>query len=138
MHTGLLAAATGIAGSDDDADPELGGHHVEPLGPVPAHPVHIAPAAGAGAIGDIDHLLDALQMRWQRAAVAAPFGSRFALRRRGVVASARRRRRYRPEGQRELARIDMLGALPEARPPQVVDHLLEGDDARLGRGERVA
>lgn len=135
LHT-LSATAAGIARADGHANPELGGHHVEPLGPVLADPVHLAPAAGAGAVGDVDHLLDALQVRRQRAAVAAALGGRLALRRWRIVATRRRWRRICAEGQRKLTRIDALDALPEARPPQVVDDLLELRDAGLGRGER--
>jgi hypothetical protein len=50
---------------------ELGGNHVEPLGDVLAHDVQLAPAAGTALVGDVDHLLDARQVRRQRAAVGA-------------------------------------------------------------------
>ena len=117
VHAALLAAAAGVAGPDGDADPELDGHHVEPLGPVLADLMHLAPAAGTGAVGDVDHLLDPLQVRRQRTAVAAPFGGGLAVPFRGVVVVSRRRGRIRPEEQRELAGIDALGAAPEACPP---------------------
>ena len=78
-------------------------------------------------------LLNPLQMRRQRAAVAAVFGGRFALLCRGIIAIRRQRRRCRAEGQRELVRVHTLGALPKAGPPQVVDDLLQGGDARPSR-----
>lgn len=86
VHT-LRAAAAGIAGSDGDADPQLGRHDVQPFGPVLAYLVHLAPAAGAGAVGNVEHRLDPLQVRRQGAAVAATLGGGLALRRGSRVAT---------------------------------------------------
>lgn len=108
-------AAASIAWPNGDADPQLDTHNIEPLGAIVADLVHLAPAAEAGALDDVDHFLDALQIRRQRTAVAAALGGGLALRRRGVGSTCRRRRR-RAEDQGELPRIDTPGALAEAAP----------------------
>ena len=89
------------------------------------------------AIGKVQHLLDPLQVRRQMAAVAAPLGMRLAATR-GRVVVARRRwsGRCRAESQGQLPGVDLLGALAEAGPAQVVDDLLQRHDARLGHDER--
>src|SRR3954453_3479097 len=133
----LLTAPAGIAGPDGHQHPELGRHDVEPLAPVLADPPHLLVATWAMAVGKVQHLLDPLQVRRQVAAVAAPLGMRLAATRGWVVVARRRwsgwRRR---ESQGQLPGVDMLGALAEAGPAQVVDDLLQRYDARLGHDER--
>ena len=107
--------------------------------PVLADPPHLLAATWAMAVGEVQHLLDPLQVRRQLAAVAAPLGMRLAAARGWVVVARRRwsgwRRR---ESQGQLPGVDALGALAEAGPAQVVDDLLQRRDARLSRGERGA
>ena len=74
----LVAAVAGIAGPDGHQHPELGRHDIEPLAAVLADPPHLLAATWAVAIGEVQHLLDPLQMRRQVAAIAAPLGARLA------------------------------------------------------------
>jgi hypothetical protein len=135
----LVAAVAGIAGSDRHQHPKLRWYDIEPLGFVLADPPHLLAAARAVAVGEVQHLLDPLQVRRQVAAVAPPLGMRLAATRGWVVVARWRwsgwRRR---ESQGQLPGVDALGALAEAGPTQVVDDLLQRRDARLSRGERGA
>ena len=86
LHDLVLAGSAGVFGPPRDDHPELRRHHVEPLAPVLADPVQIAPAAGAGLVVDIDDDLDPRQMRRQRAAVDPALASpRCAAIRRALV-----------------------------------------------------
>jgi hypothetical protein len=58
---------------DDNA--ELGRDHVQPLAPIFADLVQVAPAAWAGLAVDVDHDLDPRQMRRQCSAIAAALAS---------------------------------------------------------------
>jgi hypothetical protein len=50
-------------------NPELGRHHIQPLGDVLADLVHLAGAARTGLVGDVDYRLDPRQVRGQGSAV---------------------------------------------------------------------
>jgi hypothetical protein len=132
----VLAPPAGIARPDGHQHPELGGHDIEPFSPVLAYPPHFLAAARAAPVGKVQHLLDAFEMDRQPAAVAAPLGMRLAATRGRVVVACRQWCRRPAERQGQLAGVDALGALAEARPAQIVDDLLQRRDARLGRGER--
>ena len=80
LHHHVLAGPAGVFGPAHDQHPELRRHDVEPLAHVLADPMQRVPAAGAGVVVDIDHHLDARQMRRQRSAVhPAPGGVGSAL-----------------------------------------------------------
>lgn len=68
----VAAAAAGVARPDGDAHPQLRRHHVEPLRPGLADPVHLASATGAAAVGEVEDPFDPLEMRRQDTAVPAP------------------------------------------------------------------
>ncbi len=64
-----LAGSAAIFGPARDQHPKLRWAHVEPFGRVLADPMHDPTAAGAGLALDVDHDLDAWQMRRQSAAI---------------------------------------------------------------------
>ena len=70
LYDARVAAATGIARTDGDDDPEAGGDDVEAFSTVFADLHHVAAAAGASLLCGFYHLLDARQMVWQMAKVA--------------------------------------------------------------------
>jgi hypothetical protein len=81
LHHHVLASPAGVSGPTNDKHPELSRHDVEPLTCILADPMQRVAAARAGMVIDIDHHLDARQMRRQRSAVhaalcgsACPFG----------------------------------------------------------------
>jgi hypothetical protein len=78
LHHRAGAGSAGVLGPANYQDPELGRHHIQPLGDVLADLVHLAGAARTGLVGDVDHHLDPRQMRGQGPAVdlAARAGSR--------------------------------------------------------------
>ena len=86
----VLAAPAGVAGPDGYQHPELGRHDVEPFCFVLADAPHLLAAARAAPVGEVQHLLDPLEMRRQPAAVAAPLGSRLATTWRLIVVARRR------------------------------------------------
>jgi hypothetical protein len=63
LNHDLLARPAGILRSARDEDAELGRHDVEAFGDILANDVQLAAAAGTVPVGDVDHLLDARQMR---------------------------------------------------------------------------
>jgi len=65
LHHDVLACPAGVFGPTHDQDPELGRHDVESLASVLADAMQRALAARAGMIIDVDHHLDARQMRRQ-------------------------------------------------------------------------
>lgn len=64
LHDTVFAGSAGEFGPGDE-NAELRPHHVQPLAPVFADPVQIAPATGARLVVDIDDDLDPRQMRGQ-------------------------------------------------------------------------
>jgi hypothetical protein len=65
LHDTVFARSAGVFGPPGDENAELRRHHVQPLAPVFADPVQIAPATGARLVVDIDDDLDPRQMRRQ-------------------------------------------------------------------------
>ncbi len=63
LQDAILASATGVFGTPGDDNAELGRHHVQPLAPVLADLVQVAPAARTGLVVDVDDDLDPRQMR---------------------------------------------------------------------------
>ena len=74
LHHHLLAGPAGILGPAHDQHAQLRRHDVEPLAPILADPVQRVAAARTGVILDIDHHLDARQMRGKRSPVHAALG----------------------------------------------------------------
>ena len=70
----VLASPAGIFGPANDQHAELRWHDVEPLAGVLADPMQRVAAARAGVVLDIDHHLDARQMRRKRSPVHAALG----------------------------------------------------------------
>src|SRR5215831_9204236 len=66
----FLTTATAIARATDHPDPQLSRGVIQHLNLVFTDPMQRPPATGARLVLDIDHHLDAGQMRWQVAAVA--------------------------------------------------------------------
>jgi hypothetical protein len=132
----VLAAPAGVAGPDGHQHPELGGHDVEPFSPVLADAPHLLAAARTASVGEVQHLLDPLEVCRQAATVATPLGARLVVTWRRVVVTRRWWSGWRPaESQGQLPGVDPLGTLAEAGPAQVMDDLLQRRDARLGRSE---
>lgn len=71
LHHDLFTGPAGVFRPARDEHAELGRHDVEALGNVLAHDVQHSLAARADLVGDIDDLLDTLQVRRQCAAVGA-------------------------------------------------------------------
>ena len=74
LHHHLLAGPAGILGPADDQHAQLRRDDVEPLAAILADPVQCVAAARTAVILDVDHHLDARQMRRQRSAVHAALG----------------------------------------------------------------
>jgi hypothetical protein len=83
LHHDVLAGSTGVFGSPDHQNPELGWHDVEPFGAILADHMQRSAAAGAAVILNIDHHLDPRQVAWQRATIGLALGgARLSLSRR--------------------------------------------------------
>ncbi len=137
LHHHLLASPAGVLRPARDDDAELGGQHVEALGHVLAHHMELAPAAGAGPVGNVDDPLDARQVCGQRAAVrAASEGSIGALRRIGGLLVGEALRLHLLgllETQEQLVDGQTLGPASEAMALQLLDDLAEPIDLGLAR-----
>lgn len=69
LHHRAGAGPAGVLGPADHQDPELGRHHIQPLGDILADLVHLGGATRTGLVGDVDHRLDPRQVRGQGSAV---------------------------------------------------------------------
>ena len=79
LHHHVLAGPAGILGPANDQDPELRRHDVEPLARILADPMQRVAAARTGMVVDVDHHLDARQVRGKRSPVHAAFGGSICL-----------------------------------------------------------
>lgn len=127
LHYDLLAGPAGVFRPTRHDHPELGRHDVETLGDILAHDVELPAAAGAGLVLDIDNLLDARQVRGQRATVGAALrsslgplrgiggllaGEALGLDLLGLI-----------EAQQQLVDRQALGPAPDAMALQLLDNL---------------
>ncbi len=137
LHHDLFAAAAGVLRPAGDDDAELRRHDVEALGAVLADHVHLASAAGAGLVGDVDDPLDARQVGWQRAAVgAARPGTGLALRRINRILCSEALGFHLLgflEAQEKLIDRQRLGAPAEAVTLKLLDDLAQPIDLGLAR-----
>src|SRR3712207_9395793 len=74
----LFPYTTLFRSPDGHPHSQLGGYGIQPLGPILADAPHLLPAARAAPVGEVQHLLDPLQLHRQAAAVAAAFGVRLS------------------------------------------------------------
>lgn len=109
LHDHVLARPAGIPRPTGDDDPELGRHDVEAFGDILADDVEVATATGAGAVVEVDHPLDARQVRRQGAAVGAT-----------LAGAGRAGRCIGGVGLGEVLRLDLLGLL------QAQEQLVDG------------
>ena len=129
LHHHVLAGPAGVFGPADDQHAELRRHDVEPLARSSPIRCSALAAARAGLVFDIDHHLDARQVRRKRSTVhAALGGSARPLRRIGRFASASLARRdlldvFEPE--QHLIFRQRLGATSEAMALQFLDDLAQ-------------
>ena len=152
LHHHVLASPAGIFGSANDKHAELRRHDVEPLARILADPMQRLAAARASAVFDIDHHLDARQMRRKRSPVDATLcGSACSLGRIGRITLCLPARRnlldiFQPE--QHLIFGQCLGAPAEAMALQFLDDLTQpfvlhplGNQHRLQRagivGKRI-
>ena len=129
LHHHVLAGPAGIFGPAHDQHAELRRHDVEPLAAILADPMQRVAAARAGVVLDVDHHLDARQMRRQRSAVHAALGGTarplgrigcFTL---GLAACRDLLDLFEPEQQ--LIFGQRLGAPAEAMALQLLDDLAQ-------------
>jgi hypothetical protein len=123
LHHRAGAGSAGILGSAHHQDPELGRHHVQPLGDVLADLVHLPGAARTGLVGDVDHRLDPRQMYGQGSAVDLAARAGLSRRRCAVGLSLDGGDGLLDvlERQRQLVGIEPLRAPAEAMALQFVD-----------------
>ena len=134
LHHPVLAGSAGIFGPTHNQHAELGRDDIESFADILANPMQRVAAARASMIVDVDHHLDARQMRRQRSTVDATLGGvarPLGWRHRFVLGlSARRRLLDFFEAEQQLIFRQRLGPSAEAVTLQLLDDLLQPFGAR--------
>ena len=123
LHHHVLASPAGVFGPANHQHAELRRHDVEPFAGVLADPMQRVAAARAGVVIDIDHHLDARQMRRKRSPVQATLGrpacplGRIGRINLGLIRSPRPARHLRARATSDL--------------PAVSRHAVRSDDAAV-------